>query len=39
MTTVNVYDDTAKLLEEASEDKDITVAGLIDMLLDFIDEV
>ena len=40
MTNVNIYDDTADLLEKASEEKDISIAEIIDMLVqDYLEEI
>ncbi len=39
MTTITVYDDTEKKLEELAEICDTTVAEIIDSLLDYADEV
>lgn len=39
MTIIRVYDDTAKILEKVSEEKDVSIAEVIDALMDFIDEL
>lgn len=39
MTNINIYDDTAKLLEKKAEESDTTIAEVIDVLIDFIDEI
>ena len=39
MTNILVYDDTAEKLEEISDKNDMTVAEIIDALMDFIDEI
>ena len=38
MTKVNAYDDSAEKLEELAERYDITVAEVIDVLLEYSDE-
>ena len=39
MTTITVYDDTAKTLEQVAEKMDVPVAEVIDALMDFIDDI
>lgn len=40
MTNVSIYDDTAEMLEKASEKSDISIAELIDTLVqDYLDEI
>lgn len=35
MTTIRIYDDTAKKLEELAERADTSIAEIIDVLMDF----
>ena len=39
MTNINVYDDTAEELEKVAEKLDITVAELVDQLLEYTSEL
>lgn len=39
MTNITVYDTEAKAIERICEDNDVTEAELIEMLMDYIDEV
>ena len=39
MTNITVYDTEAKALERICEDNDVTEAELIEMLMDYIDEI
>jgi len=39
MTNITVYDDTAEKLEEIAEKNDTTIAELIDMLIEYADEL
>ena len=39
MTNITVYDTEAKAIERICEDNDVTEAELIEMLMDYIDEI
>lgn len=39
MTTIRIYDDTAKIIEELAEKYDMTEAEVIDYILNDLDEV
>lgn len=39
MTNITVYDTEAKAIERICEDNDVTEAELIEMLMDYINEV
>lgn len=39
MTDILCYDDSAELIEQVAEDLDLPVADIVDMLLDYIDEI
>ncbi len=39
MTTIRVYDDTAKVIEELAEKYDMTEAEVIDYILNDLDDV
>ncbi len=39
MTNITVYDDTAEKLEEIAEKNDTSVAEVIDMLMEYADEL
>ena len=39
MTSITVYDDTAKKIEQVAEKHDTSVAEVVNALMDFIDEL
>ena len=39
MRNILVYEDTAEKLEKIAEERDTTTAELIDLLMDFINEI
>ena len=39
MTDILCYDDSAELIQQVAEDLDLPVADIVDMLLDYIDEI
>lgn len=39
MTNITVYDTEAEAIERICEDNDVTEAELIEMLMDYVDEV
>ena len=39
MTNISVYDDTAEKLEQAADRNNTTIAEIIDLLMDYLEDI